>query len=300
MKLNKLWGTIGLAVCIGSGIANAAVPRVACADLNNNGVCDAGDVNIEKQIQNDGYFSTAQAEGNYQARGEKVGIVLSGRITGKSGLVYLVASGDITIRDAVGSGAESSAVILSSTGGSINLANNGKVRAGLMLKLTAAGNILLGDKTMLYTRNREYGGSLVLYSSGGAVRIGEKAALSGDGFTSVTTNDNTGGDITVGNGSKIASTRSAVAVTAGHAVDIRRAAIGGSTVLIGSHASTQGRDHLSTGPGSTTLTNCSIVGDGSVRVFADGGEGSMVDVSGTDFDVADPASVTLDADVVVR
>ena len=298
MKLLKIWSTVVLAVCVGHGIAGAAVTRSACADMNNNGACDAGDVNIEKQIANDGYFSTARSEGNYQAGEGNVGIVLSGRITGKSGVVYLVASGDIVIKDAVGGGSENSAVILSSTGGSIKLAANGKIRSGLMLKMTAAGDILLGEKANLYTRNHDYGGSLYVYSSGGAVRVGDKTSISGDGFTSVTTNDSTGGDLTVGAGARIASVRSAVSVTAGKSVDIRKAAIGGSSVLIGSHASADARAHG--GPGQTTLTNSTISGSRGVRVFADGGEGSMVDVSGTQFDVADPSAISLDADVVVR
>jgi hypothetical protein len=298
MKLFTFLGTVALAVGIGHGTAGAAIPRSACADLNNNGVCDAGDVNIEKQIANDGYFSTARSEGNYEASTEKVGIVLSGRITGKKGIVYLVASGDIVVNDAVGAGSENSAVILSSTGGAIKLANNGKVRAGLMLKMTAAGDILLGDKCTLYTRNRDYGGSLYVYSSSGSVRVGEKSNLSGDGFTTVSTNDSTGGDLTVGAAADRTDTMRAAAVTAGRAVDVRRATIGGSSVLIGSHASAGARSEA--GPGQTTVTNSTITGADSVRVFAAGGEGSMVNVSGTEFEATDPAAVALEADVVVR
>ena len=298
MKRLNIWNTIALAVCMGHGIAVAAVTRNACADMNNNGVCDAGDVNIEKQIANDGYFSTARSEGNYQAGNDKVGIVLSGRIAGKSGVLYLVASGDIVVKDVVGSGSETSAVILSSTAGSIKVGSNGKARAGLMLKLTAAGDIILGDKAVLFTRNPDYGGALYVYSSGGSIRVGEKASISGDGFTSLTTNESTGGDVSVGAGARVWSPRSSVAVTAGDAVNIRRAYVSGNSVLIGSHASTDGR--TLGGPGQTTLTDCTVAGTTGVRVFAGGGEGSMVDVSGTQFDVADPATVTIDASVVVR
>ena len=298
MKLFNIWGTIALAVCIGHRIAGAAGTRSACADMNNNGVCDAGDVNIEKQIANDGYFSTARSEGNYQAGTDKVGIVLSGRITGKSGILYLVASGDIVVKDVAGASSETSAAILSSTGGEIRIADNARVRAGLMLKLTAAGDILIGDKATLFTRNHDYGGTLYVYSSGGAVRVGQKASLSGDGFTSITTNDTAGSDVSVGAGAHIWSTRSSVAVTAGNAVDVRHASIAGDAVLIGSHAS--GSARAAAGPGQTTLTNCTVAGKAGVRVFAGGGEGSMVDVSGTQFDVADPDSVSLEADVVVR
>ncbi|MEQ1840861.1 MAG: ion transporter [Verrucomicrobiales bacterium] len=115
MKLINIWGTVALAVCMATGIAGAVPQRAACADLNNNGVCDAGDVSVDKQIGNDGYFSTARNESGYKAPEGKVGLVLSGKISGKGGVVYLVASGDIIVNDLIGSGADNSAVILVST-----------------------------------------------------------------------------------------------------------------------------------------------------------------------------------------
>lgn len=299
MKLINIWGTVALAVCMGTGIAGAVTPRAACADLNNNGVCDAGDVSVDKQIANDGYFSTARSENGYKAPTDsKVGLVLSGKISGKGGVVYLVASGDIIVNDLVGSGADNSAVILVSTGGSIKVADNARIKTGLFLKLSAAEDVLLGNKVILNARNHEFGGQLYVYSSNGAIRVGEKSAISGDGYTSVVTNDDTGDDVTVGAGARIWSSKASVAITAGKSVSMRNAGVAGDSVVIGSHASEGARSQG--GPGQTTVKNCMVEGEGGVRVFADGGEGSTVDVSGTDFKVPSPSDVTLEADIIVQ
>lgn len=298
MKRINIWGTVALAVCMATGIAGAVPQRSACADLNNNGVCDAGDVSVDKQISNDGYFSTARNESGYKAPEGKVGLVLSGKISGKGGVVYLVASGDIVVNDLIGSGADNSAVILVSTGGSIIVEDNAKIRTGLFLKLSAAEDVLLGSKVILNARNHEFGGQLYVYSSNGAIRVGEKTAISGDGYTSVATNDDTGDDVTVGAGARIWSSKASVAITAGKSVSMRNASIGGDAVVIGSHASEGARSQG--GPGQTTVKNCMVEGEGGVRVFADGGEGSTVDVTGTDFKVPSPSDVTLEADIIVQ
>ena len=58
-----------------------------------------------------------------------------------------------------------------------------------------------------------------------------------------------------------------------------------------------------TGPGYAAIRNCQIRGNGgaaSVKFFADGGDGSTVDMSRTKVQVKDRDALEVDADVIVR
>ena len=286
--------TFGLASHASAASSNAGPGPFA--DLDNDGQFTPGDVTISSLLS-DGRFSTNEAEGSYQPPAGPVGIVLpaGAKVSQRTGNLVLIASGDLTVDTDVSAVANDSIVLLVSTGGNITVAPGVHITGGMFVKLSAAGNVTVGDGASFQTRGHDFGDVLSIVSTGGSIDIGEKVSLNGGGLCQVATSDDGGGAILIGAKSKLAATAGDVQVTAGMDLAMNGVTVNAPGILIGSHASENG-------PAEALIEGSMLKAggtDGRIHVYADG-VGGMVNLSGTHMKLSDSANILITADQVVH
>ncbi|HZP42047.1 MAG TPA: hypothetical protein VFD84_11135 [Candidatus Binatia bacterium] len=292
-----------IAIPIALALTFALVARPATADvgpfadLDGDGQLGPGDVPIADLLK-DGRFSTAEAEGAYQPATGPVGVVVPAsakKLSLKSGNLVLIASGDLTIDADVNASSPDSVVLLVSTGGSITVAPGVRIAGGMFVKLSAAGNVTVGDGAAFQTRGHDFGDVLAIVSTGGSIDIGERVSLNGGGLCQIATADEGGGAILIGPKSKLAATAGNVQVTAGMDLVMNGVTITAPDLLLGSHAGERG-------PAEAYVRKSTLKAggrDGRIRIYADGA-GGMVDLSGTRMKIADTANLLITADQIVH
>lgn len=306
-KRGTLLATVALAIGLGPAavLAGGSQP-VPFADLDNDGVFGPGDVAIADLIANDGTFDTSQAEGKYTPPAGKVGIVVPGKFNLKFPALVLVASGDITLAGDLTAAGSDSVMILVSTGGAIHLAPGVKVSADSFVKLSAQGDVEVGAGASIRSRSRDDGTVVAIVSQGGAIDVATKTTLSANGLVQLATADDTGGSIRLGARTKVTSGGGSVEITAGLDLTLDGVKVTGPSVVIGSHSSAHnalGTAAATKGPGFAAVRNSAIKGgmnDGLVQLYADGGAGSVLDLTGTQIKVPSDQSLMLDAAHIIR
>lgn len=302
MLRNRKTLLIALAITVGLGGAayGASEPF---ADLDNDGVFGPGDVPIGKLINNDGQFSTDKAEGAFKPQAGPVGIVVPDRFVGKKRAVVLKASGDITVNGDISAPGQGGVIFLLSTGGSVRVADNVRFSTDAVMQLIALDDVEVGSNVELRSKSNQFA-MVALSSQNGDVTVGDDANIGAAGLIELSTGQQTGGTVSVGQGSRVASGSGSARLTAGNEVRIENVRVTGRNVVIGSHASSRGaRGAGASGPGYASVRNCQIrgnSGDASVHIFADGGDGSTIDITRTKVQVKDRDALNLDADVIVR
>lgn len=127
-----------MAVCLGlvapSPLLSLAWGGVPCVDVDDDGVCDSGDITAE--ILDDGHFSTPHS------------------ILIPSGASLVVNDGSLSL----------------SAGGKISLGSKATLKAGLDVALTAGGDIVLGPRASVLARKDRFG-SVFLTSENGNISL---------------------------------------------------------------------------------------------------------------------------------
>jgi hypothetical protein len=302
MLRNRKTLMIALAVTVGLGGAayGASEPF---ADLDNDGVFGQGDVPIGKLINNDGQFSTDKAEGAYKPQAGPVGVVFPDRFVGKKRAAVVKASGDITVHGDINVPGQGGVIFLLSTGGSVHIADGLRFQTDSIMQFIALEDIKVGSNVEMRSKSNQFA-MVALTSQSGDVAVGDEANIGAAGLVELSTGQETGGSVTVGRGSRVASGSGSARVTAGDEVSIEDVRVTGRNVIIGSHGSSRAaRSAGGAGPGYASVRNCQIRGNGgdaSVRIFAEGGDGSTIDITRTKVQVKDRDALNLDADVIVR
>lgn len=274
--------------------ADATVPF---ADVDNDGVFGPNDVALT-DLLTDGRFDTSQAEGRWQPpTSGKVGIVVPAgakKVAPKGGVLLLAASGDVTVASDLSNPVRDGAILLVSTGGGVHVAPGVKIAGGDFVKLVADGDVTIGDGATLATKGRDFEDRLSVVSRTGNITVGQKVTLTGGGLCQVATADDTGGQISIGPKSKVNGAGN-LQVTAGLDLTLDGTLIAAPSILVGSHASVHS-------PGHAMIRGATLKAggdDGRIHIYADGGLGSMVDLTGTKVKVSDPANVLITADMVI-
>jgi hypothetical protein len=282
--------------------ALTCVPVVATAqsgpfaDLDNDGRLGPGDVAIGSLLA-DGRFSTAESEGDYVAPAGPVSVVIEGKkivLKGKS--LVVIASGDLTVNASLMATTPDTLVLLVSTGGKITFGPDVRVNGGDFVKLSADGDIDLGNGCALTTKGRDFGDVVSVVSMHGNITIGTQCTLSGGGLLQVATPDDGGGQITIGGKSKLSAGEGNVQVTSGLDLTLDGVTISGPGITLGSHASIHS-------PGHAMIRGSQLRAggaDGRIRIYADGGTGSMVDLTDTRMRISDTGTVDISADQIVN
>jgi hypothetical protein len=302
MLRNRKTLMIALAVTVGLGRAayGASEPF---ADLDNDGVFGPGDVPIAKLINNDGQFSTDKAEGAFKPQAGPVGVVIPERFVGKKHAMVIKASGDITVQGDINVPGAGGVIFLLSTGGSVHVADNVRFSTDAIMQLIALDDVEVGSNVEMRSKSNSFA-MVALSSQNGNVTVGDEANIGAAGLIELSTGEQTGGSVSVGQGSRIASGSGSARLTAGNEVLMDGVRVTGRNVVIGSHASTRGaRSAGGSGPGYAAVRNSQIRGNGgaaSVHIFAEGGDGSTIDMSRTKVQVKDRDALELDADIIVR
>lgn len=266
------------------------------ADLNNNGVFDGQDVLIGALLE-DGRFSTDEAEGAYQPPAGPVGIVVPAdarKVTADD--LVLIASGDVTIEADLTARDRESILLVVSTGGGITVAERTRLKAGNFLKLSAAGDVTVGDRCSFKTNGKDFGDVASLVSQTGNITLGERVLVKSGGLCQVATTDEGGGQIHIGDRSNLSSGTSAVQVTAGLDVEIDGARLTGPNLLVGSNQSVHS-------PGRAMILGSRLTGKGHdafIRIYANGGTGSMVDLSDTTIKLKEEDNLLITADQILQ
>jgi hypothetical protein len=266
------------------------------ADVDNDGVFGPNDVAITDFLA-DGRFNTSEAEGRWTPPAGKVGIVVPAgarRFAPKGGVLLLAASGDVTVNADLSNPVRDGAILLVANG-AVHVAPGVKISGGDFVKLVAEGDVTIGDGATLATKGRDFEDRLSIVSRLGNITVGQKVTLSGGGLCQVATADDTGGQITIGPKSKVNGSGN-LQVTSGLDLTLDGSSISAPSILLGSHASVHS-------PGHAMIRGASIKAggeDGRVHIYADGGEGSMVDLTGTKMKVSDQANVLITADMVLN
>ncbi len=297
--------TVFAALVLTLGFAQAvAAQKEPFADMDNNGVYGEGDVLIGKLINNDGQFSTDKAEGGYRPQQGPVGIVVPTRFAAKKRVVVLKASGNIIVNGDIAAGGLGGVIYLLSTGGSVHVADGVRFSTDSILQLIGLGDVTVGNDVQLRSKSNDF--SMVsIASESGDVSVGEGVDVSAKGLVEVVTGQTNGGGVSVGRGSRLLSGGGDARVTAHAELAMEGVKLQGRQVVLGSHGSarTTGRAAGAMGPGYAEVRNCEIKvgsGLGSLHIFANGGDGSTIDISKTKMNVKKKENVTLDADVIVR
>lgn len=302
MLRNRKTLMIALAVTVGLGGAayGASEPF---ADLDNDGVFGPGDVPIGKLINNDGQFSTDKAEGAFKPQAGPVGVVFPDKFVGKKRGAIVKASGDITVLGDITAGGQGSVIFLLSTGGSVRIADGLRFQTDSIMQFIALDDVEVGSNVEMRAKSNQFA-MVAISSQNGDVTVGDEANIGAAGLIELSTGEQTGGSVRVGQGSRVASGSGSARLTAGNEVEMENVRVTGRNVVIGSHASTRGaRGAGAGGPGYAAVRNCQIRGTGgaaSVHIFADGGDGSTIDITRTKVQVKDRDALNLDADVIVR
>lgn len=298
MRSRRISSIITLALSV--GIAAGAVAQTEpFADVNNDGVYNAGDVLVGALVNNDGQFSTAKAEGSWVPRDGKVGIVVPGKFVGKKRAVVLKASGDVVVHGAISVPGKGGAVVLLSTEGAVRVDPSVRIQADTIVQLVAMQDVEVGNGVELRGKANDF--SMVsLASQAGCVKVGKNVGLGAAGLVELATGEATGGSVTVGSGCRLASGAGSVRITAGDNVAIDGARVAARDVLVGSHASSALGRAAGKGPGLVTMRSSQVKSaHGRVRVFADG-PGGTIDMTKASVQAASQADVVLEADIVVR
>jgi hypothetical protein len=293
----RIAAPIVLALGLAFGPHTAAADVGPFADLDNDGQFTPGDVPISSLLA-DGRFSTDEAEGAYRPPVGPVGIVIpagSKKITTKTGNLVLIASGDLTVDADLNAAGTDSIVLLVSTGGKITVAPGVHITGGMFVKLSAAGDVTVGDGSVFQTRGHDVGDVLAIVSTGGSIDIGQRVSLNGGGLCQVATADTGGGAILIGANSKLAATQGTVQVTAGMDLVMNGTQVSSPDILLGSHA---GAD----GPAEAFIRSSMLKAggaDGHIHIYADG-TGGMVDLSDTHMKLMDSANLLITADQIIH
>ncbi len=301
MLRNRKTLMIALAVTVGLGGAayGASEPF---ADLDNDGVFGPGDVPIGKLL-NDGQFSTDKAEGAYKPQAGPVGVVFPSRFVGKKRAVVVKASGDVTVLGDITVPGQGGVLFLLSTGGSVHIADGLRFQTDSIMQFIALEDIKVGANVEMRSKSNQFA-MVAITSQSGDVAVGDEANIGAAGLVELSTGQETGGSVSVGRGSRLASGSGSARVTAGDELAIEDVRVTGRNVIIGSHGSRRAaRSAGAAGPGYAAVRNCQIRGNGgdaSVRIFAEGGNGSTIDITRTKVQVKDRDALNLDADVIVR
>jgi len=292
-RLPRVVLAAALALATSAFAADAVVPF---ADVDNDGVFGANDVDLTPLLA-DGRFDTAEAEGDWQPpTSGPVGIVVPAgarKFAPKGGVLLLAASGDVTIAADLSNPVRDGAILLVA-GGAIHVAPGVKIAGGDFVKLVAEGDVTIGDGATLSTRGRDFEDRLSVVSRAGSVTVGERATLAGGGLCQVATAEETGGQITIGPKTKITGSGN-LQVTAGLDLMLDGAQLASPSMLLGSHASLRS-------PGHAMIRGATLRAggrDGRIHIYADGGAGSMVDLTGTKMK-ANEANVLITADTVIQ
>lgn len=288
---------IVLALTFALGPQTAAADVGPFADLDGDGQFTPGDVMISDLLA-DGRFSTAEAEGAYQPPVGPVGIVIPAgakKITTKTGNLVLIASGDLTVDADLNAAGVDSVVLLVSTGGKITVAPGVHITGGMFVKLSAAGDVTVGDGDVFQTRGHDAGDVLAIVSTAGSIDIGQRVSLNGGGLCQVATADGGGGAILVGDKTKLNATAGTVQVTAGMDLVMNGAQVSSPEILLGSHAGDRG-------PAEAFIRSSMLKAggsDGHIHIYADG-TGGMVDLSETHMKLANSANLLITADQIMH
>jgi hypothetical protein len=266
------------------------------ADVDNDGVFGPNDVALTDLLA-DGRFNTAEAETGWTPPAGRVSIVVPAgarRFAPKGGVLLLAASGDVTVNADLSNPVRDGAILLVATG-NLHVAADVRISGGDFVKLVADGDITVGDGATLSTKGRDFEDRLSVVSRLGNITVGQKATLAGGGLCQVATADDTGGQITVGPKTRIAGSGN-LQVTSGLDLMLDGASISAPSILLGSHASVHS-------PGHAMIRGASLKAggsDGRIHIYADGGEGSMVDLTETRMKINDHTNVLITADMVIE
>ncbi len=303
MLRNRKTLLIALAMTAGLGLAGRAWgANEPFADLDNDGVFGPGDVPIGKLINNDGQFSTDKAEGAFKPQAGPVGIVVPDRFIGKKKAVVLKASGDITVLGDITVPGTGGVIFLLSNGGAVHVADNVRLFTDTIIQLIGLGDVEVGSSVEMRSRSNSFA-MVALSSQDGDVSVGTDANIGAAGLIELSTGEETGGSVSVGEGSRIASGAGSARLTAGTEVQMDGVRLAARTIVVGSYASTRNARGTGMGPGYASVRNSQIRGTGgaaSVHIFAEGGDGSTIDITRTKVQVKDRDALELDADVIVR
>jgi hypothetical protein len=270
----------------------------AFVDVNNDGKYGPGDVAIG-DLLSDGRFDTSKAERGYTPPAGKVSVVIPAGARGvvpRNNNFILIASGDITVNESLTLTSKIRTLLLVSTGGKITVGEGVSIIGGAFMKLDAEGDVVLGDNCTLSTRGNSFSAVTAVVSHTGNVTLGDRCVVNGGGLAQVATPEDGGGQINVGQKTKISSTRGTAQVTAGLDLMMDGVQVTSPSILLGSHASVHS-------PGHAMIRNAMLragSSNGRIRIYADGGSGSMVNLHNTKFRIGNPESVLITADQVIE
>lgn len=301
--MRRTWKTLTLGLVLGLGLTAAAhAAEEPFADLDNDGVFSEGDVRIGKALSNDGQFTTEKADANYKPALGPVGVVFPGKFVSKKRALIVKASGNIIVNGDLSAAGAGGVIFLVSSGGSVTIADGVRFTTDSILQVVGMHDVSVGGNCNLRSKSNDFA-MVSVASQEGDVSVGAGCQLGAAGMVEVTTGDLTGGSVTIGEGARLVAGSGSLRVTAGGDLQVEDATLNGRDVLMGSHHSTRtGRSAGSMGPGYASIRSSQIRsgGDGSVHLFAGGGDGSTLDITKTSVKVKDRESVRYDADVIVR
>jgi hypothetical protein len=276
----------------------AASGAHAFVDVDNDGKYGPGDVVIDDLFA-DGRFDTSKAERGYTPPAGKVGVVIPAGARGlvpRNGNFILIASGDITVNESLTVTSKTRTLLLVSTGGKITVGDDVAIVGGAFMKLDAQDDVVLGDNCKLSTRGNSFSAVTAVVSHTGDVVVGSRCELTGGGLTQLATPEDGGGQVLVGNKTRISATRGTAQVTAGLDLMMDGTQVTSPNILLGSHASVHS-------PGHAMIRNAMLragTSRGRIRIYADGGSGSMVDLSNTKVRLSNPEFVLITADQIIE
>ncbi|MCW5889758.1 MAG: hypothetical protein KIT14_04325 [bacterium] len=300
--MRRTWKTLTIGLALGLGISAAHAAEEPFADLDNNGVFSEGDVRIGKALANDGQFSTDRAEANYKPPLGPVSVVFPGKFVSKKRALIVKASGNIIVNGDLSASGSGGVIFLVSSGGSVRIGDGVRFTTDSILQVVGMQDVTVGGRCNLRSKSGSFA-MVSIASQEGDVTVGDGCQLGAGGMVEVTTGDLTGGNVRIGKGSRLVAGSGSLRVTAGGDLQVTDSTLNGRDVLMGSHRSTRtSRSAGKAGPGYASIRGSQIrsSGDGSVHLFASGGNGSTLDITKTSVKSKSRNGVRYDADVIVR
>jgi hypothetical protein len=268
-----------LAVLVAAPVMALAAPggpKFPYADMNNNGVYDAGDVNIGPELRANGYYSTTESV-VFPAGVEEFKV--------KPGLGLTVSAGkNITIDADIYATGGGSSIALFSEDGSITLGRGHFLRGGSAVYLNAGHDVVLGQDSAV--RAWDDGGLVMVSSTHGHLLMLESARLRApQGMIDILVPE---GNVTLLPGAELLAGNGSVAIAAGGDVVVTAGQINAETFTV------QTAGHLVDFKRNVVQAPRS---GGFVMFHA---AGSTIDVRGSQFRNIDADSLVFDAPTVLQ